>query len=133
MILITRDWHLISLNDRRLQTMLLLLSKNLFLSRYPNYIEQMFSLIHSVTENGLQDINILTLPKPRTTYHPMGWTHLLVSFSAKLLFSHPDKIQTCTETNTFTVMDKNVSRAYLFIVTRWRSPITCIIRYHGRI
>ena len=69
--MITRDRHLTSLNDRRLQTMLLLLSKNLFLSRYPNYIEQMFSLIdlliRSVTENGLQDINILTLPKPRTT------------------------------------------------------------------
>ena len=74
--MITRDRHLTSLNDGRLQTMLLLLSKNLFLSRYPNYIEQMFSLIdlliRSVTENGLQDINILTPPKPRTTTHGLN-------------------------------------------------------------
>ena len=79
----------VSLYDRRIHNMLILLYKSLFFAKYPIYTRNMFTL--RTTSYNLRGNNILTLLVPKTT------TYGFDSFSyhaAKLWNSLPDFVRT---------------------------------------
>ena len=55
----------VSLYNRRIHSMLILLYKSLFLTKYPIYMRNMFT--HRTTSYNLRGNYILTLPVPKTT------------------------------------------------------------------
>ena len=75
----------VSLYNRRIHNMLILLHKSFFLTEYPIYMRSMFTL--RTSSDNVRGNYILTLPVPKTT------TYGLCSFSyhvAKLWNSRPD-------------------------------------------
>jgi len=86
--------------------MLTVLYKSLFVTDYPNYMRDMFTL-HAVNYN-LRGNYILSLPKPRTKAYGLN------SFryhSAKLWNALPEALRTCKDFDKF---KRNVPNCYQF-------------------
>ena len=84
----------VSLYNRRIHNMLILLYKSLFLTKYPIYMRNMFTF--RTTSYNLRGNYILVLPVPKTT------SYGLRSFSyhaVKLWNSQPDSVRTLNLTD----------------------------------
>ena len=79
----------VSLYNRRIHNMLILLYKSLFLTKYPIYMRNMFT--HRMTSYNLRGNYILTLPVPKTTsYGLRSFSYYVV----KQWNSLPDNVRT---------------------------------------
>ena len=78
-----------SLFKRRLQTLLIILYKILFFTRYPGYLRDMFSL--RSTSYSLRGNYILSLPSARSSTYGL---HSFLYMALKLLNSLPDSFRT---------------------------------------
>ena len=88
--------NLTTLSNRRLQSMLILLYKSLFVENYPNYMRNMFTP-RSANYN-LRGHHILSLSKPRTTAYGL---HTFNYLAAKLWNSLPDGLRACADLEEF--------------------------------
>ena len=98
--------NLTSLRNKRLQSMLIVLYKSLFVTDYPNYMRGMFTL-RAVNYN-LRGNYILSLPKARTTTFGLN---SLRYHCAKLWNALPEALRTCKDFNEF---KRNIQNFYQF-------------------
>jgi len=94
-----------SLYNGRIQNMLIVVFKSLFVSTYPKYLKELFSLRNS--KYLLRGKNILTLPEPRTTSYGLE----SIKYEAiKFWNSLSDNIRTTMSLKDFKKAIKNHQR-----------------------
>ena len=79
-----------SLFIRRLQNVMITLYKSLFLTNYPGYLKDMFT-VRSSSSNNLRGNHILALPNPKTTTYGL---HSFSYLASKIWNSLPDTYKT---------------------------------------
>ena len=101
-----------TLENRRLQNMVLNIFKCLHLNGYPAYMKQMFSL-RSVSYS-LRGSNILSLPKPSTTSYGLNSFCYLAS---KFWSSLPENYRTVSSYNDFERLIRNFCKVSIEVST----------------